>query len=89
MRFNPERAHFLIRDTLPCFVATAFEISSHLQSRVCFCALDVFDHDVKRAQRHTRPVQANVAKQPVLNRVPFGTSWRVMAYRNRESAGVA
>jgi hypothetical protein len=29
MRLNAERLHFLIRDTLSCFIAAAFEINPY------------------------------------------------------------
>ena len=88
MRLNFERSHFHIGDTFSCFIAAAFEIRSYLQSRGGLGTFDVLDYSIERTQWHTGPIQADMAKQPVFNWIPFRASWRVMAYRNRESAGV-
>ena len=47
MRLNFERLHFLIGDTFSRFIAAAFEIRSHLQSRGGFGTFDVLDYGVK------------------------------------------
>lgn len=88
MRLDAKRPHFFIRDTFSYFIAAAFEISPSRQSRDSFGPFNICDDGIKGPQWNTSPVQADMAKQPVLNWIPFRAFWRVVAYRDWKPAGI-
>ena len=72
--FKIQSTHLGIGNALADFVAAPFEQSTHLQSCLCHRASDVIEHRFKRAQWHACPVNADVAEQPVLDRIPLGAA---------------
>ena len=63
--------------------------SSDLQACRSRCGSDVIEDGVVGIQRLTRPVPADVAEEPMFDRVPLGRSGGIMADRHGEPKRIA
>lgn len=89
MRRNPQALHHLVRYALTELIAATLEARFHPQPCAGFRSFDVLDHRLERPQRYTRPVQADVTEQPVLDRVPFRAAGRIVADGDGQAGEVA
>src|SRR4051812_45247963 len=75
-------------DALAGLIAAALEHSLDLQVGRGGGTGDIADDGFERAQRYTRPVHADVAEQPMLDRIPLRAACRIVTHRHRQAAGV-
>src|SRR3954464_13265893 len=81
--------NILPRDLLALRVYSFVKNGLDGQARRCGRSSDVAEHDRQRAERFPCPVIGDLTEQSVLDRVPFGTTRRVMAYRHSQTERVA
>ena len=84
-----EALHRLIGDPLAGLVAAAPQPGADLQAGVGGRPADVADQGLEAAQGFARPVEADVAEEPVLDGVPLRAAARVMADSHRETVLIA
>jgi hypothetical protein len=80
-----------MKGVIPCrqTVAATLEHRLHLQPGRRLGAFDIARNGLERAQRHSRPIQTDVTKQPMLDRVPFRTARQVMAHCHVQTGSIA
>src|ERR671926_405209 len=79
MVLQAEALHRLIRDPFTRLIGATSQLGFDLQPRAGRCAADVTHGRREAAQGFARPVQADGAEEPVLDRVPLRAAARVMA----------
>ena len=89
MRPQVKATHDLVGDPLPGLIATTLEASIHPQPGGRDGSGNVADNRRKGPQRHTSPVQADEAEEPVLNWVPLRAAGGIVTHRDLEPAGIA
>ena len=74
MRQQIETIHISLSHSLSFWVVPLLEEGSDLQPGLCRCASNAGQHHIERSEGFAGPVDADEAKQSVLNRIPLGAS---------------
>ena len=80
---QPKTSHLVVADPFTQFVATTFEHCSDGQSGARRRIGDIAGHQLEAAQGFSRPIETDVAEQPVFDRIPLRATARVMANGHR------
>jgi hypothetical protein len=83
-----ELLHLVIGHLLPFLKGSIQPSSSNRQPGLSGGAANIVEHDVQVAQRFARPIQADLAKEPMLDRMPFRTPSGIMAHGHAESIAI-
>ncbi len=88
MILNSERCHRGIRHFLPFGGTRCGQVGADPQARLGGGGVQVAHHLVKGTHGAPGPGFADFTEQAVLDRVPFGRAWGIMAYCHRPSQGI-
>ena len=69
--FDIELLHLVIRDLLPLLEGSIYQRGPNRQPGLGSGATHRIEHGVQAAQRLARPIQAKLAKEPMLDGIPF------------------
>ncbi len=72
MRLDIQGVHVSVADLLSFWIISNLKVSSDYQSSRGGCAPNESQERVPGSQGHASPVAADLAKQSVLNGIPFG-----------------
>jgi hypothetical protein len=89
MVFDVECRHLGIRNLLPCWIVAGVEDRLHDQTSRSLGASNESEHRVPGPQRYAGPVAADLAEQPMLNRVPLRATRRVMTHGHGQPEAIA
>src|SRR5712691_2864284 len=87
--FDAQGIHLSVGDFLARGVLATLQHRPHCQAAAGGCAADEGQQGVPGPKRHAGPVAADLAKQSVLDRIPFAASSWVVADRHGESEPIA
>ena len=80
--------HLLLGDFDAFLVLAIHQASLNLEPGFRRSASDVIQHRLEGTQRLTSPIQADVAEQSVLDRIPLGRSGGVVTYHHVDTQPV-
>ena len=87
--FDVELLHLRIGHLLSFLKGSIQPSSPNRQPGLGGGAAYIVEHDVQVAQRLARPIQADLAKEPMLDGIPFRTPRGIMAHGHAESIAIA
>ena len=88
MPFQVEGIHLLVGDLDTGRIVLRNQMGLDLKPSMGFRLPNVVQGEIKRPQGAASPSLADFAKQPVLNRIPFGGAGRIVTYRDRQAEAV-
>jgi hypothetical protein len=83
-----EGRHFRIGDHYAFGISVGIEFAADRKTFFRRGVGDQCDHDLQPDERHGAPVLGDVAEHAMLDLVPFGSAWRIMADLNDQAGFV-